>query len=65
MEKKCAHCARVRSAFIWIVTAGIIINSSYHLTYSPDPLTIFQILKIPLALCVAALIFKIFSNRNI
>ena len=64
MEKRCAHCARVRSAFIWIVTIGIFLNSCYQLAYSHDPLTAFQILKIPLALCAAALMFKIITNQN-
>ena len=64
MEKRCAHCARVRSAFIWIVTIGIVVNSGYQLAYSRDPITAFQILKIPLALCAVALIFKIITNQN-
>ena len=64
MAKKCAFCGSTRLAFIWLVTLGIIINAAYNLLYFRETLTIFQILKVPLILCAAALLLKITTKRN-
>ena len=64
MKKPCAFCDKTRSAFIWVVAFGIIINAGYNLLYFRETLSVFQILKVPLIFCMLALILKLFNNRN-
>ena len=65
MKPKCEFCNRTRMAFIWMVVIGIMLNSVYKLLYSPDTLSTFEIIKVPLAFCFAALLIKILINKKL
>ena len=62
MKKPCALCERSRLAFIWVIAFGIIANAAYNLMYLRETLSVFQIVKIPLLVCAAALILKIYNT---
>jgi hypothetical protein len=64
MKSKCEFCNRTRTAFIWIVVFGIILNSAFKLLYSTETLSVFEIMKVPLAFCILALLIKILINKN-
>ena len=62
MKKPCALCERSRLAFVWVIAFGIIANAVYNLMYFPDAISVYQIVKIPLVLCAAALFLKIYKS---
>ena len=62
MKKPCALCDRSRLAFVWVVAFGIIANAVYNLMYFQETISLYQIVKIPLLLCAAALFLKIYST---
>ena len=64
MKPKCEFCTRTRMAFIWLVVIGIVLNSVYKLIYFPDTLSTFEIIKVPLIFCIAALLIKILMNKS-
>ena len=64
MKRKCAFCEKSRLAFIWVIASVIIINAVFNLVYSNDALTTFQILKLPLGLCIVAFFIKLLLRRD-
>mgnify|MGYP006983829085 CR=1 FL=1 len=64
MKTNCAFCNGTRLIFIWIVALAILINAIYNLVYFREDITVFQILKLPLIFCFAALLWKFFSNMK-
>ena len=42
----------------------ILINAIYNLVYFKEDITMFQILKLPLIFCFAALLWKFFLNMK-
>ena len=62
MKNPCVFCDRSRLAFIWVIAFGILANATYNLLYFRETLSVFQIVKIPLLLCAAALFLKIYRT---
>ena len=62
MKKPCAFCERTRLGFIWVIVFGIMANAAYNFFYFRETLTVFQIIKIPLLLCIIAFFIKTYNT---
>ena len=62
MEKPCKICQQSRVAFVWIVVIIILANSVYQLSNSNDGLATKDILLIPIAIGILALLIKLFFS---
>ena len=62
MEKPCRICQQSRVAFVWVVVIIFLGNSVYQLSNADDGLATKDILLIPIAICVFALLLKLFVS---